>query len=411
MLLVYGKGKTGKSVYNFCIKHGIDVVNVDDEDFNSEILNKVSKIVVSPGIAFYHRIYTEARRRNIPIISDIEFAYQFYKGKIIAITGTDGKTTTSSLIYEILKSAGLDCYIGGNYGIPFIDIVDHSEDNTICVLELSSFQLYSTQKFKPNIALILNIDTDHLDWHKKRIHYVLSKLKITKNQTKKDYLIIKENLKNCIKTQAKVIPIDINSYIDKNNEDILKIDDFSLNHKDIKLKGVHNLENIIFAIKTAKILNIENNIIINAIKNFQPLEHRLEFVKKIKEVEFYNDSKSTTVQATKMALHSFNTDVVLILGGVDKGGDFSQLTSILKNKAKAVILIGKDKYKISKQLGFEKIYSAETLEEAVKLAYNLALPNGTVLFSPGCASFDMFKNYQDRGNKFKAIVENLNEEI
>lgn len=409
MILIYGKGKTGSSVYKFCERHNINAKLVDDKDFNSDILNKVKEIIVSPGIPFYHNIFKLAKKNKIPIISDIEFGYRFYKGKIIAITGTDGKTTTSSLIYKILKDAKKDVYIGGNYGIPFLEIVEKNNNNSIAVLELSSFQLYSIKNFKADISLILNIDTDHLDWHKKRKHYILSKLKIIKNQTKDDLLIINSKIKNLIKgkTCPKTLTVDINKYI---NENLLKIENIEIDINNLKLKGKHNLENIAFAVLTTLNLGINPEKIKKSVEDFKPIPHRLEFIKNINGIEIYNDAKSTTVHATEKAIQSFNKKIILIIGGINKGSDFSILNKY-KNKIKAFILIGRDKHQIKEQLTSDKsfiyntnIFLENTLEDAVKKAFEIAKENEIVLFSPACASFDMFKNYIDRGEKFKEIV-------
>ena len=401
MLLIYGKGKTGQSVYKFCKEKSIKATMVDDSDFFPDLLKEVKKVVVSPGIPFYHRIYKEAKKRKVPVISDIEFAYEFYSGKIIAITGTDGKTTTTSLIYEILKNAGFDVYVGGNYGIPFIEIAQKSDKDSTVVLELSSFQLYSIKDFKPDIAVILNIDTDHLDWHKKRKHYVLSKLKITKNQDKKDILIVKKGIN--VKTKANKIEVDLNTYL-KNK--MLTIQDIKINTDRLSLKGIHNLENIVFSVLTALNLGVSPEVIKSTVEKFKPLPHRLEFIEEIKGVKFYNDSKSTTVHATVKALQSFKENVILILGGINKGSDFSRINKF-KEKIKSVIIIGRDKNEIKNQISNKSIFLENSLEEAVKKALNLAEKGDTILFSPACASFDMFKNYIERGEKFKKIVKEL----
>jgi len=401
MLLIYGKGKTGQSVYKFCKEKSIKATMVDDSDFFPDLLKEVKKVVVSPGIPFYHRIYKEAKKRKVPVISDIEFAYEFYSGKIIAITGTDGKTTTTSLIYEILKNAGFDVCVGGNYGIPFIEIAQKSDKDSTVVLELSSFQLYSIKDFKPDIAVILNIDTDHLDWHKKRKHYVLSKLKITKNQDKKDILIVKKGIN--VKTKANKIEVDLNTYL-KNK--MLTIQDIKINTDRLSLKGIHNLENIVFSVLTALNLGVSPEVIKSTVEKFKPLPHRLEFIEEIKGVKFYNDSKSTTVHATVKALQSFKENVILILGGINKGSDFSRINKF-KEKIKSVIIIGRDKNEIKNQISNKSIFLENSLEEAVKKALNLAEKGDTILFSPACASFDMFKNYIERGEKFKKIVKEL----
>ena len=397
MKLIYGKGSTGQALANFCEKKNIDYVVVDDNDFKPSMLNNIDEIIVSPGIPFFADIYKLAKKNKIPIIGEIEFAYRYKKGKIIAITGTDGKSTTSKLVYDVLKDFYNNVFIGGNYGIPFISFVDNLTGDSITVLEVSSFQLYSTKAFKPDIAVILNIDVDHLNWHKKLKHYICSKLKITKNQTDKDYLIINKNLKKLsFKTKAQVLEIDI------------KETDF-LNTEKLNLKGKHNLENISVAIKIAKILELDLEKVKKAVENFKPLEHRLEYLGNFNGRKIYNDAKSTTVQATKKAIEAMDSPVILIAGGIDKGGNFKDLVDVLRKKVKLVVLIGKDKEKIHKQINFQKTLFASTLEEALNISIKHSDKGDTILFSPACASFDMFKNYIDRGNQFKKLVKKLND--
>ena len=395
MKLIYGKGCTGQALVDFCEENGIDYFLMDDNDFSLSVLEKVDEIIVSPGVPFYADIYKLARKRRIPIIGEIEFAYRYKKGKIIAITGTDGKSTTTKLVYDILKNFNDNTFIGGNYGIPFISFVDKLTESSITVLELSSFQIYSTRTFRPHIAVILNIDIDHLNWHKKLKHYVYSKLRITRNQTHEDHLIINKNLKNLhFNTKAKIIEINI-----KETE--------ILNLEKVKLKGKHNLENISVAIQISKIFNLELEKVKEVIENFSPLEHRLEFLGTFNGVKIYNDAKSTTVQATRKAIEAMDSPVILIAGGIDKGGNFKDLRNSLNKKAKLVILIGRDKEKIKKDINFKNTVFANTLEEALNIAIKHSEKKDTILFSPGCASFDMFKNYIDRGNQFKNLVNKL----
>ncbi len=386
--LIYGKGKTGQAVENFCERKNIPFIVSDDASFYEKLLDDVDEVIVSPGVPFFSKIYRAANKRSIPVIGEIEFAFRFAKGKIIAITGTDGKTTTASMTYKVLKDAGFDAYIGGNYGIPFISFVDNLTDESITVLELSSFQLYSIKTFKPDIGAILNIDTDHLDWHKKESHYCLSKLKITKNQTQNDFLLIHESIYPLVKkvSKANVVPIQ------------------ELKGINLKLTGKHNYENAYVAYTIGKLLNVEENEIKKSLEDFSPLEHRLEPVENAKGLKIYNDSKATTVQAVKKALESIHGEVIWIGGGINKGGDFSTLKPLLEGKAKKIILIGKDKEQIKKQLGLKNIHLAQTLKDAVKVAIESADKNDTILFSPGCASFDMFKSYLDRGEQFKALI-------
>ncbi len=422
MILIYGKGKTGEAVKKFLDKRGIENIILDDNDTFPKNLD-IKEIIVSPGIPFNHKIFKYAKKNKIPILSEIEFAYRHFKGDIVAITGTDGKTTTTSLIYETLK--GKDVFIGGNYGIPFISIVDENQKG-LAILELSSFQIYSTYTFKPKIAIILNISTDHLDWHKKEKHYRLSKVKLFKNQTEDDFAVLNyddEYLRN-IKPKSKVYYFSLKEkvnglyLVDRKKENGFSVYTLVLKDGDLKIElkvktqlvGLHNLQNIMACILTGYILKEDLDDILKKIEQFKPLPHRIEFVRKIDNVEFYNDSKSTTVQAVEKAVESFDNDVILILGGINKGGDFSKISDLAKSKIKKAFIIGRDKKQIKNMIDkFSVGLLSDSLEEAVYNAYNEAKKSGaTVLFSPGCASFDMFKNYADRGEKYKKVVMNLN---
>jgi UDP-N-acetylmuramoylalanine--D-glutamate ligase len=467
--LIYGKGKTGESIKKYLEKKNIKSLIIDDNDPLPESEN-INTIIVSPGVPFFNRIFKYARKRRIPIISEIEFAYRQCNDscEIIAITGTDGKTTTTSLIYEVLKEiSDKNVYVGGNYGIPFVEILDKIEEASfsyqkpldqknnpldiansdknmnknnistshvshltshvspfIVVLELSSFQIYSTKTLKPKVSIILNISTDHLDWHKKEKHYVLSKLKLLKNTefsvlNYDDKCLKNIKGKNVYYFSLKDLPEDVKGIYLKEHrkEDGLNV--YNLVLKDDKteeiqvktqLIGFHNLQNIMATILTAYLLNVDVDKVIEKIKEFKPLSHRIEFVKEVEGVKFYNDSKSTTVQAVEKAIESFDENVVLILGGINKGGDFSKLGSLLKTKVLSAFIIGRDKEQIYQMIkDYTNSIKKESLEEAVKDAFEVAKSNkAVVLFSPGCASFDMFKNYADRGNKFKEIVESLN---
>jgi len=469
LVLIYGKGKTGESIKKYLEKKNIKSLIIDDNDSLPENEN-IDTIIVSPGVPFFNRIFKYAKKRKIPIISEIEFAYRQCNGncEIIAITGTDGKTTTTSLIYEVLKEiSDKNVYVGGNYGIPFVEILDKieeasfsyqepldQEDNPldiansdktmnknnistshvspltshvsplIVVLELSSFQIYSTKTLKPKVSIILNISTDHLDWHKKEKHYILSKLKLLKNTefsvlNYDDKCLKNIKDKNVYYFSLKELPEDVKGIYLKEyrKEDGLNVYNLVLKDditEEIQVKtqliGFHNLQNIMATILTAYLLNIDIDKVVKKIKEFKPLSHRIEFIKEVEGVKFYNDSKSTTVQAVEKAIESFDENVVLILGGINKGGDFSKLGSLLKTKVLSAFIIGRDKEQICQMIkDYTNSIKKESLEEAVKDAFEVAKSNkAVVLFSPGCASFDMFKNYADRGNKFKEIVESLN---
>ena len=415
MLLIYGKGITGQSAFKLAKELGLNPILIDDSDYNKNILNKATEIVVSPGIPFFNDIFKNAKAKNIPIFGEIEFAYRYFKGEIIAITGTDGKSTTTKLIHTVLGEE--ETQIGGNYGIPFSEIVLKDNKKTV-VLELSSFQIYSIKNFKPNIAIFLNLSVDHLDWHKKFCHYKLSKYKLFKNMTDKEIAILNYDDINVRNTPTKAVkyyfslnklPEELNGIYLKNNKLVLKTlkKEIYFDISDVKLKGVHNLQNIMVAILTGYLKGVNKEIIESRIRNFKPLPYRMEILGDIDGKIFINDAKSTTVQSVEKAVESYkDNNIYLILGGINKGGDFSKLKKF-KN-IKSVFIIGRDKEEIFKNLkGAFPVFKMETLEDAVKNAFLQSSDGDIILFSPGCASFDMFKNYKDRGEKFKKIFEEL----
>lgn len=422
MVLIFGKGKTGTAVKEFLDRKVIDNIIVDDSD-SYKITKDIEYIVVSPGVPFFHKIYKIAKEYRIPIMSELELADRYYRGKKIAITATDGKTTTSSLIYHILKDENV--FLAGNIGIPFIDVVDKSDDRTTTVLELSSFQLYQSQNFKPDIAIILNISKDHLDWHKRFIHYVASKHKITKNQTEKEFLILNyddEILRKC-NSNANIYYFSLGKLPEKLKGVFLK--DYSRGIKnrlvltirdkeefdisiETELIGYHNAQNIMASVLACYLYGTDIQTISQRVETFKPLPHRIEFVKEVNGVVFFNDSKATTVQAVARALESFDGKVFLILGGINKGGDFSVLKDLLREKVKKVFLIGKSRDEIDSMIrDYCETEKVESLENAVMESYKNAEKSDIILLSPGCASFDMFKSYADRGNRFKEIVDKI----
>ncbi len=413
MILIYGKGKTGKALSDYMSSNSIPHIIKDDKDFQEKDLDQVNTVVISPGIPFYHKIYRLSRKRGIEVIGDIEYAYRLYRGCLIAVTGTDGKSTTTHIIGQLLKEK--NPFVGGNYGEPFINAV--KENKKLSVLELSSFQIYSTKTFKPNTAVLLNIAVDHLDWHKRKSHYYLSKYKIFKRLEKHNTAVLnfdQEIIRN-LKTRAKKyffsverLPSDYegiyfcgNSLILKTYRNINRIDIY-----DFKLKGLHNIQNLMASVMTAYISGVPVWEIERKIPQIKPLPFRIQHVKTIGGVEFYNDSKSTTVQSVVKAVESFpDKNVFLILGGIYKGGDFSLLKNFLN--VKGVFIIGRDKRVIKNMIKGKNIYLCDSLDKAVKEAYKRAEMGDVVLFSPGCSSFDMFKNYMERGEKFNKIVESL----
>ncbi len=417
-VLIYGSGKSGQAAFLLAKEKGLSPFIVDDKSFDEKYLSDIDLIVVSPGIPFFHKIFKLAKKKGIEIVGETEFAYRFWKGKVIAVTGTDGKSTTTKLIYDILKRERKDIFIGGNYGIPFSEIVLEKETGT-AVLELSSFQIYTLKSFKPDTAVFLNISKDHLDWHKKFSHYMYSKYKLFKLQNENCVAIL--NFDNSYtrdtKTKGKKLffslkelPENYSGIFLKENLICVKKNDKKeelINVEDFPVKGIHFIQNVMAASLVALEEGVSKESIKETVENFESLPYRLEYEGSIKGIDFYNDAKSTTVQSLLMAVRSFpEKNLVVIAGGIDKGGDFS----LLKNEKniKKFILIGRDKEKIGKILSkyFDVDYAA-SLEEAVKKSITYAEKDDVVLFSPACASFDMFKNYIDRGEKFKRIIKGL----
>ena len=376
----------------------------------------------SPGIPEKVAIVKKLVEKGIPVISEIEFAFPFTNAITIGITGSNGKTTTTMLTYHLLKSAGLNVGLGGNIGKSFAWQV--AEENFDCyVLELSSFQLDGIINYKPHIAIITNISPDHLDRYEyKYENYIASKFRITKNQTKDDFLIIDNNdeaIANWLKqnkTNAQIIPFSISdelkegAFLNKLTMEIkINQEEFLMETSQIALEGKHNMKNAMAATSVAMLMKIRKETIRESLSNFQGVEHRLEKVLKIQNVSYINDSKATNVNATFFALDSMNTPTVWILGGVDKGNDYSELMSLVNEKVKAIICLGVDNKKIIDAFGniVDIMVEVSNMHDAVLTAKHIAEKGDTVLLSPACASFDLFQNYEDRGNQFKREVRNL----
>jgi UDP-N-acetylmuramoylalanine--D-glutamate ligase len=362
-------------------------------------------------------------RKGLPVISEIEFAARYTQSFTIGITGSNGKTTTTMLTYHLLKSSGLNVGLAGNIGKSFAWQVAEDQFDSY-VLELSSFQLDGIVKYKPHIAIITNISPDHLDRYEYNYqNYIASKFRITKNQDANDYLIydaddeaISEWLKNNT-TKAQLIPfsltkiIKMGAYLKDTKMEINMIneEEFVMETAYIALEGKHNMKNAMAATSVAKLMKIRNATIRESLCNFQGVEHRLEKVLKIQNVQYINDSKATNVNAAFFALDSMNTPTVWIVGGVDKGNDYHELMALVREKVKAVICLGVDNKKIIDVFGnvVDIMVEVSTMEDAVKMAQRLTEKGDTVLLSPACASFDLFENYEDRGNQFKQAVRNL----
>ncbi|MFV8440826.1 UDP-N-acetylmuramoyl-L-alanine--D-glutamate ligase [Flavobacterium sp. LB2P44] len=394
----------------------------EEEKHTEDLILNADVVMKSPGIPDTSPIVKMLLKKGVSVISEIEFAAPFTEATIIGITGSNGKTTTTMLTHHLLKSAGLNVGLGGNIGKSFAwQIADNKYDSY--VLELSSFQLDGIVNFKPHIAIITNISPDHLDrYDYKYENYIDAKFRITTNQTEEDYLIYDADdvainqwfLTHT--TKAKLIPFSLNkvfsegAYI-KNNKMEVKInqEEFIMDTEHIALEGKHNMKNAMAATSVAKLMQIRKATIRESLSNFQGVEHRLEKVLKIQNVQYINDSKATNVNATFFALESMNTPTVWIVGGVDKGNDYNELMSLVREKVKAIICLGVDNKKIIDVFGnvVDMMIEVSSMNDAVRMAQRLSEKGDTVLLSPACASFDLFESYEDRGKQFKQAVKNL----
>lgn len=378
-------------------------------------------VIKSPGIPEKAPVMKAVREKGIKVVSEIEFAGYFTTAKKVCITGSNGKTTTTMLIHHMLKKAGLNVGLAGNVGYSFAKQVA-LEENEIYVLELSSFQLDDMEDFKAEIAILTNITPDHLDRYEYNMQlYVNSKFRILNNQTEADYFIYNAD-DPTIKTEmekrsipAKKLPFSLTQVLEEgayvaNKQLIINFNNqFTMSIHDLALKGKHNTQNSLASGLTGRILDIRKEVVRESLSDFVNVEHRLEFVAKVHGIEFINDSKATNVNSTWFALESMEQPTVWIVGGVDKGNDYSELLDLVKEKVKAIICLGKDNQKIIDTFSghVETIVEAGSAMEAVAYGYRLAKKEETVLLSPACASFDLFENYEDRGNQFKEAVRSL----
>lgn len=400
----------------------INEIAWEEEKHTEDLIMNADVVMKSPGIPDKSPIVKQLREKGISIVSEIEFAAPFTAATIIGITGSNGKTTTTMLTHHLLKAAGLNIGLGGNIGKSFAwQIADDKYDSY--VIELSSFQLDGILKFKPHIAIITNISPDHLDrYDYKYENYIASKFRITMNQTEEDYLIYDaddEAIAGWLKThttKAKLIPFSLTktfsegAYIKNNKMEIsINQEEFTMDTEYIALEGKHNMKNAMAATSVAKLMQIRKSTIRESLSNFQGVEHRLEKVLKIQNVQYINDSKATNVNATFFALDSMNSPTVWIVGGVDKGNDYNELMSLVREKVKAIICLGVDNKKIIDVFGnvVDMMIEVSTMNDAVKMAQRLSEKGDAVLLSPACASFDLFESYEDRGKQFKQAVKNL----
>lgn len=394
----------------------------EEEGHSEEKILSADVVMKSPGIPDKAPIVKKLHEKGVKVISEIEFASKFTKATIVGITGSNGKTTTASLTFELLKNGGLNVALGGNIGKSFAEQVSEEKYENF-VLELSSFQLDGIETFAPHIAVLTNLSPDHLDRYEyKYENYIASKFRITMNQTSQDYFIydaddaeiIKWLSQNPIKSQP--LPFSTKKELNqgafkKNNEIIITInnDQFTMPIATLGIQGEHNVKNAMAASMVATLLKIRKQTIRESLEGFQGVEHRLEKVLKINNVLYINDSKATNVNATYYALDSMENPTVWIVGGVDKGNDYSELLPLVNEKVKAIICLGVDNEKIINAFGnvVDTIIETDSMAMAVQIAYKLAERNNTVLLSPACASFDLFENYEDRGRQFKDAVRNL----
>lgn len=395
----------------------------ENQHTESAILNAV-EIMKSPGIPEKAPIIKSIRAKNISIVSELEFAFRYQKGKIIGITGSNGKTTTTNLVYHLFKNDGLSVGMAGNIGVSFAYMVA-KEPKDIYILEISSFQLDDIDKFKCDVAILLNISPDHLDRYDYDMKkYVSSKFRITRNQTQDDILIyckddeetslfMNQNAQNI---NAQLIPFSIQEkleyggFVDQNKIIINTSEPtFSMLTQEITIKGKHNQYNSLAAGIAAKSFDIKNEKIRDAFVTFKSIAHRMETVLNIQGVEYINDSKATNVNSTWYALESMDKNVVWIVGGVDKGNDYEVLKALVRLKVKAIVCLGIDNIKIHNEFGslVDVMISVDNMKDAVRSASKLAAKGEVVLLSPCCASFDLFKNYEDRGDQFKQCVREL----
>jgi UDP-N-acetylmuramoylalanine--D-glutamate ligase len=440
-VLVIGLARTGIATALFCLAHGARVTATDTrsaEDFgdsleglrragillelgghSEKILTGQDLLIPSPGVPADAPILQAARARGIRIWSEIELAYRFLDGQIIGITGSNGKTTTTSLVGHILKNAGFSTIVAGNIGTPLIGCVNQTRDDTVTVVELSSFQLELINAFRPNIGVFLNLTPDHLDRHHTMESYGAAKARLFENQTEQDAAILNADdpattpyaparpqvfwfsRKQRVAQGAFVRENEIVIRRNGEEETILRIED-------IPLAGTHNLENVLAAVTAARLAGATPVAIAKGVRSFVAVEHRLEFVSEINGVRYYNDSKATNVDATLKALEAFPGRILVILGGKDKGSDYTLLQQALRERAILALLIGAAADKIEKQIaGSVAIERAGTLERAVEIAGHAAQPGDIVILAPACASFDQFQNYEHRGRVFKELVHQL----
>ena len=443
-VLVFGSGISGIGAAGLLEERGASVTLYDGNDkldveeirgkmkdgaktdivlgeFPEELLGKLDLVIISPGVPTDLPIVNRMRESDIPVVGEIELAYELGKGEVLAITGTNGKTTTTALLGEIMEAVYDSVFVVGNIGIPYTNVVDETRDDSVIVAEMSSFQLESIVDFRPRVSAILNITPDHLNRHHTMEAYIQAKKNVAINQTAEDTCVLNyedEVLREFGETlQTKVLyfsskrKLDKGIYLDDGNIIYRNPDECLVcNVKELKLLGVHNYENVMAAVAMAAAYGVSMDSIRKTIKEFAGVEHRIEFVAEKNGVAYYNDSKGTNPDAAIRGIQAMNRPTYLIGGGYDKQSEYKEWIESFDGKVKKLLLIGQTREKIAKEAeecGFTDIMLLDTFEDAVLTAAKLAEPGEAVLLSPACASWGMFKNYEERGDKFKEIVNSL----
>jgi UDP-N-acetylmuramoylalanine--D-glutamate ligase len=429
---ILGLGKSGVAAANLAVKLGYNVFASDSRESKIKNLNKkVIKefdghsdkilnsdiIIKSPGVHSDIPVLKKARKQKIKIMSELAFSLENSKyKKIIAVTGTNGKTTVTDLISKIIKLVYKDSIVSGNIGVPLADKALKTSETTFITMELSSYQLGDTPDFRPGISVLLNITPDHFEYHKTMKAYLSAKENIFINQRGGDFTVINYDDKICRKisekTKAKVIffskkPLKKGVFYDSGNIVINVKEKHSIIKPKINIIGMHNIENILAAITASYVAGVKPSVIEKIVSKYKGVEHRIEFVKTLKGVDYYNDSKSTNVDSTRVALESFDKNILIIMGGRDKGIPYTSLRELVKQRVKSIFLIGEASDKIKRDLSGASFVDCGNMENAVKLIFRIAVRGDIVLLSPACASFDQFENFEERGKVFKKMVLSL----
>ena len=440
-VLVVGLARTGMVTALFSVGYGARVTATDEKSetqlaetaaklraagvtvelggHRPEIFAEQDLIVVSPGVPAKLPQLEAARARGIPVWSEIELAWRLLRGKLIAITGSNGKTTTTSLVAHILKTANIPTLVGGNIGVPLLTLVESSMDTTVTVAEISSFQLETIEAFRPEIGVLLNLTPDHLDRHASFEEYARAKMRMFENQLERDAAVLNADDPEVTRRMpsrghiywfSRQKRVAEGAFL-RDDQIFFRTDGTEValaRRDDIPLRGEHNVENVLAACAAAYLAGADPAAIANGVKTFQGVEHRLEFVAEVGGVSFYNDSKATNVDATLKAIEAFPGPLIVILGGKDKGSPYTPLREPLHERARLALVIGAAAEKIASELGDAvAVEQAGTMDRAVRIAFERAKPGDTVLLAPACSSFDQFENYEHRGRVFKELVAKL----